>query len=85
MLDINVFEIFPDLEKQVPNIKQSDQIALDWWNSLSAEQQSKWFDVYYIKNKTGLNLQEIVKLYNKQNNISTEVKKKRPRILINKK
>jgi len=84
MLEINVFEIFPDLKSQIPDVAQSDKIALDWWDSLRSEEQSKWFDVYYIENKTGLNLQEIVKLYKKQTGNVTEVKKKRNRIIIKK-
>jgi hypothetical protein len=84
MLDIDIFEIFPNLKSKVREVDPSDKIALDWWNSLRSEVQSKWFDKYYIENKTGLNLQEIVKLYKKQTGNVTEVKNKRPRITIKK-
>lgn len=84
MININPFEVFPNLESLITDVKDSDKVALDWWNSLDPEKRSKWFDVYYVKNKNGLNLQEIVKLHNQQNNVVDEVKKKRARI-INKK
>lgn len=58
--------------------------SLDWWQSLDSEKQSNFIDEYYIKNKIGLNLQEIVKLYKKQNNIVDIVKRKRERFKIKK-
>lgn len=58
--------------------------SLEWWNSLDSKNQSNWIDNYYIQNKVGLNLQEIVKLYKKQNDVVDVVKRKRERIKIKK-
>lgn len=58
--------------------------SLEWWNSLDSKNQSILIDEYYIKDKIGLNLQEIVKLYKKQNGISDTVKRKRERIKVSK-
>lgn len=56
--------------------------SLEWWQSLDSKDQSNWIDEYYIKNKIGLNLQEIVKLYKEQNNIVDVVKRKRERFKV---
>lgn len=84
MIDINIFEIFPDLKSQIPDVKESDKNALEWWISLDPGTRSNWFDVYYIKNKTGLNLKEIVNLHKQQTGFVADSKKKRPRIIIKK-
>ena len=56
--------------------------SLDWWQSLDCKEQSNFITDYYIKNKIGLNLKEVVKLYKKQNGVVDTTKRKRERIKV---
>ena len=70
------------MSKKYFEYSEIEKKSLDWWQSLDSKEQSYWIDEYYIQNKIGLNLQEIVKLYKKQNNIVDVVKRKRERFKI---